>query len=233
MANRFPAAPSKLAPPATSWEWCANGTNKSPILRRGRARVRFRRHGVVAGVRGRDGEADAGRRESTVFSYLGPLLGMQDIQVGHPEFDATFVIKGNNEAAVQQLCGSERLRALVIAQPKFQLSIQDDDGWFGAEYPAATDVLVFDVADPDPGSGTAQGALRRLCADTPRAFANGRSRQRNGRRLALVGQRLGSVNLDSSNVVYPPSRADDRCGRSRMRCDATRSGGRRFEAQRR
>jgi len=84
---------------------------------------------------------------STVFSYLGTLLGMQDIHVGHPEFDATFVIKGNNEDAVQQLCGSERLRALVVAQPKFQLSIQDDDGWFGAEYPAATDVLVFDVAD--------------------------------------------------------------------------------------
>ena len=79
--------------------------------------------------------------------YLGTLLGMQDIQVEHPEFDATFVIKGNNEAAVQQLCGSERLRALVMAQPKFQLSIQDDDGWLGAEYPAATDVLVFDVAD--------------------------------------------------------------------------------------
>jgi len=84
---------------------------------------------------------------STVFSYLGTLLGMQDVQVGHPEFDATFVIKGNDEAAVQGLCSSERWRALVTAQPKFQLSIQDDDGWFGAEYPAATDVLVFNVAD--------------------------------------------------------------------------------------
>jgi N-acetylneuraminate synthase len=48
---------------------------------------------------------------------------------------------------VQRLCSSEQLRALVMAQPKFQLSIQDDDGWCGAEYPAATDVLVFNVAD--------------------------------------------------------------------------------------
>jgi hypothetical protein len=84
---------------------------------------------------------------STVFTSLGTLLGMQDIQVGHPEFDSTFVIKGNDEFAVQRLCGSERLRALVMAQPKFQMSIRDDDGWCGADYPAATDVLVFDVAD--------------------------------------------------------------------------------------
>ena len=84
---------------------------------------------------------------SNVFSYLGTLLGMQDIQVGHPEFDAAFVIKGNDETAVQRLCSSERLRALVMAQSKFQLSVQDDDGWFGAKYPEGTDVLVFDVAD--------------------------------------------------------------------------------------
>ena len=84
---------------------------------------------------------------ASVFSYLGTLLGMQDIQVGHPEFDESFVIKGNNESAVLSLCSSERLRALVTAQPKFQLSIQDDEGWFGTKYPPGVDVLVFDVAD--------------------------------------------------------------------------------------
>jgi hypothetical protein len=84
---------------------------------------------------------------SSIFSSLGTLLGMQDIQVGDPEFDAAFVIKGNDEAAVQRLCANERLRALVMAQSKFRLSVEDDDGWFGAKYPEGTDVLVFDVAD--------------------------------------------------------------------------------------
>ena len=84
---------------------------------------------------------------ASVFSYLGTLLGMQDIQVGFPEFDEAFVIKGNNEAAVQSFCTSERLRALVTAQPKFQLSIHDDDGWFGTKYPPGVDVLVFDIAE--------------------------------------------------------------------------------------
>ena len=72
---------------------------------------------------------------------------MQDIQVGHAEFNAEFVIKGNDEKLVQSLCSSERLRALVAVQPKFQLSIHDDEGWFGKKFPPEVDVLVFDVAE--------------------------------------------------------------------------------------
>ena len=72
---------------------------------------------------------------------------MQDIQVGHAEFDAEFVIKGSNEKLVQSLCSSDRLRALVSAQPKFHLSVHDDEGWFGKKYPPEIDVLVFDVAE--------------------------------------------------------------------------------------
>ena len=84
---------------------------------------------------------------ASVFSALGSLLGMQDIQVGHPDFDADFVIKGNNEHAVRKLCANARLRALVTAQSSFQLTIQDDDGWFGRKCPPEVDVLVFDVAE--------------------------------------------------------------------------------------
>ena len=34
-----------------------------------------------------------------MFSYVGTLLGMQDIQVGHAEFDAEFVIQGQQRKA--------------------------------------------------------------------------------------------------------------------------------------
>jgi hypothetical protein len=83
---------------------------------------------------------------ASVFSALGKILGMQDIEVGYPEFDSDFVIKSNDEDKVKTLCRSDRLRALVTEQPKFQLTIEDDDGWFGARYPADVDVLVFNVA---------------------------------------------------------------------------------------
>jgi hypothetical protein len=83
---------------------------------------------------------------ASVFSYLGKLMGMQDIEVGHPEFDEDFVIRSNDESTVRALCDSVRLRELVTAQPKFQLCVQDDEGWFGTTYPPDVDVLVFDVA---------------------------------------------------------------------------------------
>ena len=39
----------------------------------------------------------------SVFSGLGKMLGMQDIEVGDPEFDEAFIIKANNEPRVQHL----------------------------------------------------------------------------------------------------------------------------------
>jgi hypothetical protein len=53
----------------------------------------------------------------------------------------------NDEEKVKTLCRSDRLRGLVTAQPSFQLTIEDDDGWFGARYPADVDVLMFNVAE--------------------------------------------------------------------------------------
>lgn len=85
--------------------------------------------------------------KASVFSYLGTLVGMQDIEVGYPDFDEACVIKGNNEELVKSLCSSERLRSLVMAQPRLHLSIQDDEGWFGKRYPPDVDVLVFNVAE--------------------------------------------------------------------------------------
>ena len=36
-----------------------------------------------------------------LFSDLGKFLGMQDIEVGYPEFDEAFIIKGNDESKVR------------------------------------------------------------------------------------------------------------------------------------
>ncbi len=38
-----------------------------------------------------------------IFSDLGKLLGMQDIEVGDPEFDEAFIIKGTDEYKVRDL----------------------------------------------------------------------------------------------------------------------------------
>ena len=79
------------------------------------------------------------------FSELGKLLGMQDIEVGDPEFDEEFIIKGNDEGRVQTLFADARLRELVRVQPTIHLQVKDSEGWFGPKFPENVDELHFQV----------------------------------------------------------------------------------------
>jgi hypothetical protein len=79
------------------------------------------------------------------FSDLGKLLGMQDIEVGDPEFDEAFIIKANDESKVRTLFDDPNLRRLVQAQPDIRLEVKDSEGWFGPRFPENVDELHFQV----------------------------------------------------------------------------------------
>lgn len=79
------------------------------------------------------------------FSDLGKLLGMQDVEIGEPGFDDTFIIKGNDEAKLRLLFSNERIRRMIEQQPKIHLSVRDDEGWFNTKFPAGVDELYFAV----------------------------------------------------------------------------------------
>ena len=79
------------------------------------------------------------------FSELGKRLGMQDIEIGDPEFDRDYVIKGNDEAKVLALFGDPRIRQLIQAQPSIHLQVKDDEGGFSASFPEGVDELYFHV----------------------------------------------------------------------------------------
>ena len=78
-----------------------------------------------------------------LFSDLAKLLGAQDIEVGEPAFDEAFMIKGTDEERVRQLFGDPTIQHLLLAQPDGRLSVQDDEGWFGASFPEGVDELQF------------------------------------------------------------------------------------------
>ena len=80
------------------------------------------------------------------FSGIGKMLGMQDVVVGHPEFDRDFVIQGNSEERLRQLFDHPRIRELIQAQPQVSFEVRDDEGWFGTRFPADVDQLVFTVS---------------------------------------------------------------------------------------
>jgi len=82
---------------------------------------------------------------SGMFTGLGKLLGMQDINVGYEEFDEDFVIKSNSEEKVRQLFSNSSIRALIQDQPQINLEIKDDEGYFKAHFPEGVDELCFMV----------------------------------------------------------------------------------------
>lgn len=80
-----------------------------------------------------------------LFSDLGKMLGMEDINVGYEEFDEDFIIKGNSEEKLRQLFANESIRALIQDQPQISLEIKDDEGFFKAHFPEGVDELYFQV----------------------------------------------------------------------------------------
>ena len=79
------------------------------------------------------------------FSDLGKLLGMQDIEVGAPEFDEAFIIKGNDEDRVRVLFSDPKIRQMIQDQPTIRLEVKDSEGWFGPKFPQDVDELHFQV----------------------------------------------------------------------------------------
>ncbi len=80
-----------------------------------------------------------------IFSDLGKLLGMRDIEVGDPEFDEAFIIKGIDEYRVRDLFANAQIRKMVQAQPQIHLEVKDSEGWFGPKFPDDVDELYFQV----------------------------------------------------------------------------------------
>lgn len=81
----------------------------------------------------------------SIFSPIGKLLGMQDIQIGEPFFDDEFVVKGSDPAKLKLLFSNEKLREMFHAQPRIYLTVKDDEGWFGKDFPEGVDELYFQV----------------------------------------------------------------------------------------
>ena len=79
----------------------------------------------------------------SLFSNLGKLLGMQNIEVGDPEFDEAFIIKGNDESKVCDLFSNPKIRQMIQAQPKIWLEVKDREWWVGPKLPENVNELHF------------------------------------------------------------------------------------------
>ncbi len=80
-----------------------------------------------------------------IFSGIGKLFGMKDIEVGDSFFDDEFIIQGEPEHLVRSLLNNGKIRQLIQSQPDIHFQVKDDDGWFKNSFPEGVDELYFEV----------------------------------------------------------------------------------------
>lgn len=80
-----------------------------------------------------------------VFSAIGVFFGMQDVEVGFPDIDRQFIIKGTDEGKLAGLFGNVRFRTLLEGERSLRLEVKDDEGWFGGKFPEGVDELCLQV----------------------------------------------------------------------------------------
>ncbi len=80
-----------------------------------------------------------------VFSGIGRLFGVQDVEVGDAFFDDQFIIQGEPEHLVRSLLINGMVRQLIQNQKDIHFQIKDDEGLFKKNFPEGVDELSFEV----------------------------------------------------------------------------------------
>lgn len=69
------------------------------------------------------------------FSGLGKALGLQDIEIGFPQFDEDFIIKSNDEDLVRNVLGVQEIRSLMSSLKYINIKTRSKhDGSGNMEY---------------------------------------------------------------------------------------------------
>ncbi len=79
-----------------------------------------------------------------IFSRIGKLFGMQDIETGDPEFDKRYIVKGNDPGKVGALMADYRVKDMLQRTGRVTLKIdKHGGGFFGKSYPEGVSQLYF------------------------------------------------------------------------------------------
>ena len=80
-----------------------------------------------------------------IFSGIGKLFGVQDVEVGDAFFDDEFIVQGEPEHLVRSLLTNGMIRQLIQNQKDIHFEVKDDEGWFSEKFPEGVDELYFEV----------------------------------------------------------------------------------------
>ena len=91
-----------------------------------------------------------------IFTRIGKLFGMKDIEIGDPDFDRDFIIKGNDRGKVGALLADFRLKKIMNQLGRVKLYIEKGKGYRGKRYPEGMSQLYM----VQPGRITHKHTLR-------------------------------------------------------------------------
>ena len=78
-----------------------------------------------------------------IFTGLGKMLGMQDIEIGDPSFDDEFVVQSASPELIMRFLMNPHIKQLIQAQPGLDVQVKDDESWFAHAFPEGVDELYF------------------------------------------------------------------------------------------
>lgn len=82
-----------------------------------------------------------------LLTTLATWLGAEDLEIGDTEFDRAFRLHGNQPAELRRLLADPALRSQLLASRIERIEIQDDEGWFGPEFPEGVDELRLELEE--------------------------------------------------------------------------------------
>lgn len=83
-----------------------------------------------------------------LFAEIGKYFGMEDIEIEDKIFDDTFVLKSKNPEKIKALFKDENIKNDFLTLSnlyQFQVTVKDDEGYFGQHFPEGVDELYLEV----------------------------------------------------------------------------------------
>lgn len=104
-----------------------------------------KRQTIIAAPYRAQGNFSFALHNKTWYEEAAKPFGLQDIEIGVPDFDAEYIIQGSDPELVRQLLGSSTLRQMIQDQKHVRLAVYKDSAHlsqFGS-VPAGIHVLEF------------------------------------------------------------------------------------------
>ncbi|MFC5269301.1 hypothetical protein [Adhaeribacter terreus] len=74
------------------------------------------------------------------LNEVGKILGLEDVELGYPEFDKTFIIKASNPEKLKRIFADETIRQTLLKYPDCELKLSHEH-----DKPNARNLLTFNL----------------------------------------------------------------------------------------